>query len=126
MKPRKITYRSYKNFDDDEFKFDLNCAPFHVGDIFDDVEDTAWFHSKLLNNIIDSHAPIKVKTVQKDSVPYMNSKMRKALYQRNMVRNKFKKFGKNYWEENRKKKEMNLWPYGKNRFKIILHKIAQK
>ena len=51
MKPRKITYRSYKNFDDDQFKFDLSVAPFHVADIFDDIEDTAWFTSKLLNDI---------------------------------------------------------------------------
>ena len=104
MKPRKITYRSYKNFDDDQFKSDLSFAPFHVADIFDDIEDTAWFTSKLLNNIIDSHAPVKVKTVTRDSVPYMNSKMRKALYQRNMARNKFKKFGNDHWEENRKKR----------------------
>ena len=104
MKPRKITYRSYKNFDDEDFKFDLCCAPFHVAEIFDDIDDTAWFTSKLLSNIIDSHAPIKVKTVKKDSVPYMNSKMRKALYQRNMVRNKFRIFGKKHWEQNRKKR----------------------
>ena len=31
----------------------------------------------------------------------MNSELRKALYKRNMVRNKFRKFGKAYWEENR-------------------------
>ena len=87
------------------FKSDLNCAPFHVSEIFDDIDDMAWFTSTLLNDIIDEHAPIKVKTVKKESVPYMNSLMRKALYKRNMARNKFQKFGKKYWEENRKKKK---------------------
>ena len=32
----------------------------------------------------------------------MNSKLRKALYSRNMARNKFRIFGKKYWEENRR------------------------
>ena len=104
MKPRNITYRSYKNFDDDKFKYDLSIAPFHVAEIFDDIDDTAWFTSQLLSNIIDEHAPLKTKTIKKESVPYMNSSMRKALYKRNMARNKFRKFGKQYWEDNRRKR----------------------
>ena len=35
-----------------------------------------------------------------ESVPYMNSQLRKAIYKRNMARNKYKKFGHKYWEEN--------------------------
>ena len=32
----------------------------------------------------------------------MNSKLRKAQFARSMSRNKFRRFGKSYWEENRK------------------------
>ena len=32
----------------------------------------------------------------------MNNRLRKAQYQRNMARNKFKKFGNAYWDENRR------------------------
>ena len=46
--PRKIYHRSYKNFDDDEFIHDINNAPFHVGEIFDDIDDLSWFTSSLL------------------------------------------------------------------------------
>ena len=102
MKPRRIQYRSYKNLKDSDFTNDIMMAPFHVSDIFDDIEDAAWFSSKLINDIVDDHAPMRVKTIKCDSVPYMNSQLRKAQYQRNMVRNKFKLYGKAYWEENRR------------------------
>ena len=99
--PRKIIYRSYKNFDDDAFIKDVTSAPFNVARIFDDVHDASWFTSSLLNDVIDHHAPCKSKLIKCDSVPYMNSELWKALYKRNMMRNKFRKFGKAYWEENR-------------------------
>ena len=102
LKPQKIIYRSYKSFNDADFLFDLQYAPFHVMNIFDDADDMAWYTSTLISDVIDSHAPVKSKFVKRQSVPYMNSKLRKALYSRNMARNKFRIFGKKYWEENRR------------------------
>ena len=101
IKPQKIIYRSYKSFNDADFLFDLQCAPFHVMNIFDDADDMAWYTSRLISDVIDSYAPVKSKFVKRQSVPYMNSKLRKALDSLNMARNKFRIFGKNYWEENR-------------------------
>ena len=95
LKPQRIMYRSYKSFNDADFLFDLQCAPFHVMNIFDEADDMAWYTSALLSDIVDNHAPVKSKFVKKkQSVPYMNSKLRKALYSRNMARNKFRTFGK--------------------------------
>ena len=51
-----------------------------------------------MSNIIDENAPLKSKIVKKKSVPYMNSKLRKAQFARNMSRNKFRRFGKSHWE----------------------------
>lgn len=102
--PRKIHYRSYKHFIENDFLQDLSYTPFHVGDIFDDIEDVAWFNSELLRDVIDSHVPIRSKVIKCDSVPYMNGRLRKAYYKRNMARNKFKKFGKICWEENRRQR----------------------
>ena len=99
--PRKIIYRSYKNFNDLQFIDDVFSAPFQVAKIFDDVDDAPWLASSLLNDILDYHAPCKTKVVKCESVPYMNSVLHKALYKRNMARNKFRKYGKRYWEENR-------------------------
>ncbi|CAB4020838.1 Hypothetical predicted protein, partial [Paramuricea clavata] len=38
-KARVIKFRSAKNLNEDDFKNHLRCAPWHVGEVFDDVED---------------------------------------------------------------------------------------
>ena len=103
-KPYQIHYRSFKKFDDTNFKNDISAAPFHVAEIFDDVSDMAWFTSELITDITDMHAPIKTKWVKCKSVPYMNSALRKAMYVRNMARNNFRKYGKSHWEQYRRHK----------------------
>ena len=72
LKPKKIHYRSYKNFTETDFRHDIETAPFHVVHIFDEVDDIAWFSSELLVAIINDHAPLKTKCIKKGSVPYMN------------------------------------------------------
>ena len=91
---RKVLYRSMRNFNEDSFKQDLNYIPFHVSEIFDDIDDKYWAHNLLLNNVIDCHAPLKRRTVSKQ-VPYMNSALRKSINQRNMWRSKHFKNRKN-------------------------------
>ena len=106
-KPRHVFYRSYKNFNDVDFCNSISTAPpFHVSEIFDDVEDMAWYTSKLLNDVIDEHAPMKRKLIKQESVPYMNGRLRKAMYQRNMTRTKFSIYGKQYWQENRRQQNL--------------------
>ena len=104
QKPRKISYRSFNHFNDSDFLYDMSSAPFHVAEIFDEVVDMAWYTSTLITDVVDFHAPVKSKFVKYKPVPYMNSRLRKALYTRNMARNKFKKFGKSHWEENRRER----------------------
>ena len=43
LKPHRIVYRSYKSFNDADFLFDVQCALFHVMNIFDDADDMAWY-----------------------------------------------------------------------------------
>ena len=45
---------------------------------------------------------MKTRVVKCGSVPYMNSALRKAQYKRNMARNRFRRFDKQCWEENRR------------------------
>ena len=92
-KPFPIKYRSYKNFNDSNFLAEMSAAPFHVAEIFDDVSDMAWYTSTLISDITNRHAPIKTKWLKSKTVPYMNSSLRKAMYARNMARNKYRKFG---------------------------------
>ena len=63
-------------------------------------DDIAWYTNTLIRDVIDMHAPVKSKLVKRQSVPCMNSELRKAIYSRNMTRNKFRKFGAKFWSEN--------------------------
>ena len=38
---------------------DLGVAPWHVGDIFASVDDRYFYWSKLVNDVLDNHAPQK-------------------------------------------------------------------
>ena len=40
---------------------------------------------------MEKNAPVKSKVIKKPQIPYMNSKLRKAMHKRNMLRNKYKK-----------------------------------
>ena len=115
-----ITYRSYKKFDDENFKHDVENALYHVGEIFDDFDDKFWFQKKLMEGVINGHAPIKRrKAPKKKTVPFMNAPLRKACHYKAMRRNKYFRHGrtKSLWELYRKsrneasKLKVNLWKY---------------
>ena len=89
--PRRIYYRSYKHFDEESYVRDLYSAPFVICDIFDDPDDKAWCFTKVLSDVMEKNAPVKSKVIKKPQIPYMNSKLRKAMHRRNMLRNKYKK-----------------------------------
>lgn len=76
---RKIQYRSYKNFDEKDFQKDIECAPWHVGGIFDDLDDKYWYFNTLLNDLMDHHVPLKSKTIRPKQPVFMNSKLRKCV-----------------------------------------------
>ena len=76
-KRERITYKSFKRFDDAAFKRNVYQAPFHVANIFDNFDDQCWFSNSLLNPIVDDHAPLKT-TFVKHPVPFMNGELRRA------------------------------------------------
>ena len=44
QKPKKIYYRSYKHFCENDCLNNIASAPFHVAHVFDDIDDIAWLH----------------------------------------------------------------------------------
>ena len=62
--PRVIYNRSYKYFDDDIFVEHVSSIPFHVAEIFDDVDDMPWFTGKLLLDTIEEHARVRCKKIK--------------------------------------------------------------
>ena len=59
--------------------------------IFYDPDDRAWCFTKVLSDVMEENAPVKSKVIKKPQIPYMNSKLRKAMHKRNMLRNKYRK-----------------------------------
>ena len=87
-----IWYRSYKKFDEEYFKRDIATAPYHVGEIFDDLDDKFWYSKSLIDDIINEHAPL------------INASLRKACHKKSMARNKYFIQGRTQilWEKYRK------------------------
>jgi len=79
LQSRKIYARNYKNFNSDIFFEDLQNAPFHVMDVFDDVDDKLFAFESLYLDIINEHAPIKKFHARGNQVPFMTEQWRKSI-----------------------------------------------
>ena len=73
-----ITFRGYKNLDECHFKESLSMAPWHVGEIFDEIDDQAYYWSTLLRNVVDDQLPLKKMRVRDKDVPYMATGWKQA------------------------------------------------
>ena len=78
-KPKIISFRSFKNFNAEIFNQELSLAPWHVGEIYEDVEDQLFYWNTLVKNIVDEHAPVKTMRVRDHDVPYMTTKWKNAI-----------------------------------------------
>ena len=86
---RKIHYGSFKKFEEYKFIKEVSYIPFRVAFTFDDVNDISWCQERLFCDVVESHAPLKQRILRKESVPFMNSALRKGIHKRNQLRNKF-------------------------------------
>jgi hypothetical protein len=59
-----ITFRSYKTFDLTEYQNLLSTAPWHVGELFDDVDDQEYYWTTMMNDIANECCPIKKMRVR--------------------------------------------------------------
>ena len=64
-----ITYRSFKNFEENRFLNDLNSVPWEIIEQFDEVDDMVSIWSTLLLEVLDRHAPIKSHRIKKKYRP---------------------------------------------------------
>jgi hypothetical protein len=101
----RIQYRSYKKFNEHLFKFDLsnqlsniNTSVCEINECNNDkIMETVM---QTIQNTLNKHAPTKVKYIKPYQVPYMNSKLRKAINVKNMLfRKHIKCPNDNTWEE---------------------------
>lgn len=60
----------------------MSVAPWHVGEILDDIDDQAGFLSTLLTEIVNEHMPLKQMRVRDKDVPYMTTEWKEAIQAR--------------------------------------------
>lgn len=66
----------------------MKIAPFHIMDLFDDVDDKLYTFEQLYLDILDEHAPLKHSHIRGKQVPYMTEEWRKAIRHRNKLSRK--------------------------------------
>ena len=84
MKPKSVLYRCYKNFIVENFRHDLNKG---LGAInatmgYDEFE-------KIYLNVLDKHAPCKIKIIRANKAPFMNREIKKSIMTHTRLKNKY-------------------------------------
>ena len=72
-------------------KNDLDEVPWHLGTIFETIDDQYYFWNKVVGDIINEHLPVKKMRVKDKDVPYMTSESKKAIRQKRKFARKFAK-----------------------------------
>ena len=103
MKPTTIftKARSFKRCNEEAFSKDLECVPFNVAYILDDVDDICWAWEKMYTNVLNAHAPVKSKRCRNAAgkSKFITPEIKKAMWKRNALKRKFnKKRSADDWE----------------------------
>ena len=84
LKPKQVTYRCYKNFDQVLFKNDLS-------DTFGQFNKTYAEFENVFLETMEKHGQLKKKIIRGNHVQYMNKVLRKAIMRRTQLQNKYYK-----------------------------------
>ena len=91
MKPKEVSYRNYKTFDENLFKSDLVNKLKHSAKSDEEYQ----IFEEIFLSVLEKHAPWKKKIIRGNHAPYMNTTLRKAIMKRTQLQNKFYKWHKN-------------------------------
>ena len=83
LKPQVITYRNYKNFNNDRFQADIKTCGF-------DTKDINSFKETILS-VFNKYAPIKKTYIRANEAPFMTKNLHKEIMKRSRLRNKYLK-----------------------------------
>ena len=86
QQPRTIKYRDYKNFNKITFRMDL-LKEFLLSNLQKGDFDKFKF---IVNNLLESHAPMKEKYITSNQAPFLNKNVRKTTMVRTQLPNKFR------------------------------------
>ena len=91
LKPMKIQYRSYRNFNEKDFLRDLGHMPFHKCNQMRDKENAYNCFKEIFTTVVDKHAPVKTRFLRGNQASFVNQELSKAIMRRSKLLNKFRK-----------------------------------
>ena len=94
--PKIVFYRNYKHFEYSRFLENLNRTDFSL-DTGDPNKNYNFITNKFLN-VVNRHAPLKTKTLRGNQAPFLNKELRKEIYTRSKLKNKY---NRNLTEQNK-------------------------
>ena len=74
--PKYIKTRDYKKLNVNNFRQDIESAPFHVATIFNEPNDVLWAWQTLFNSVCDKHVPWKEVKIRSRSDPWITNEIR--------------------------------------------------
>ncbi len=90
--PSQFTHGAYNGFNPENYLSDLQYAPFHVAEIFEDVDDQYWFCGSLITNITNEHTSLKTKSVRPNKPPFLNKKYQRAIMDKARLKHRYNRY----------------------------------
>ena len=88
IKPTYITTRSYSSYDKKSFLQDLEYAPWHMVNFFDNVDDQVGVFNSLFLEILNDHAPVKKIKIKSRPNPFVTREIKQLMKTRDHWRKK--------------------------------------
>ena len=104
---KKVMYRDFKNFNEKAFLEDVKLKNFSRKS--NDSNKNYEFLLYQFQSVVNKHAPLKTEIVRGNNAPFVNKTLRKEIYKRSALRNKFLK----------NSSDSNWQKYGKLRNKCV-------
>ena len=98
-KPKIIEVKNYKKLNLNDLESEFERAPWDICNTFDDMDDITWAWEHLYKDILNDHLTVRKVKIRTNSLPWMNSTLRKEMN----LRYKLLKRAQNYPKEN------NIW-----------------
>ena len=71
------TINNYKNFNSEQFRSDIECAPWSVCEVFNDIDGQVWAWQHLYQNIKQQHISTRKVRSGEHKLPWINKSIRK-------------------------------------------------
>ena len=78
-KPTFITVNDYKKTNTESLRKDFEDAPWHLLDIFEEVEDSVFAWNCLYSDIVNQHVRKRKAKIRQKSLPWIDSHIRKEM-----------------------------------------------